>query len=316
MESMHRGAWVLVDPNGEILDGQGDPNQGVFGRSSTKSFQAVPLITSGAADAFGLGSEALALAMASHSGEEIHVSRVSATLATLGLRESDLGHGESPAWFDPPWAPRRKLTHGCSGKHAAFLAVARHLGQAPESYLDPDSAGQTLVRQSVLQLTGVAEEDVFVEIDGCSAPTFRLPLQALATGIARVSNPGAMPSVVADACRRLTDAAGAHPELVGGTVQRFDTDLMKATKGRLFSKMGAEGVVLIGAVGGGAGLSITIDDGAYRGFHALALAVLHRNGLLTTHELQQLEFWSSRVLRNAAGDQTGRVELTTESENS
>lgn len=308
VESAHRGAWVLADVDGNVIDGRGQSDQHVFARSSTKSIQALPLIESGAADALGVTPEELAVAIASHNGEPMHVQAASSLLARAGLAESDLLCGPERPTGTGTDAPAARITNNCSGKHAAFLATTVHLGEDPARYLLPDSSVQTLVRRAILEMTGAGPDEVTTAIDGCSAPTFRLPLHALATGLARMTSPAALAAERAGACRRLVAAAGAHPELVGGTsTARFDTQLMQATNGRVFAKTGAEGVQTVGVVGAGVGLAAKIDDGSRRALPPLVLSVLHRLGHLGDDEVSALGEWLDPVRRNHDGLEIGNT---------
>jgi L-asparaginase II len=312
VESIHRGAWVLADTSGSVLAHAGEPEQLVFGRSATKSFQALPLIESGAVDAFDLPDQSIAGAVSSHSGEAQHVAAVSKTLAAIGLGVDALQCGPAAPFISGPTAEKQRIMHCCSAKHAGFLALSQHLNADPGDYLAPGGAVQMLVHQAVLEITGADPAMVTRATDGCSAPTFRLPLRAMATGIARIANPEmAMlaPSRVA-ACQRITGAAAAYPELVAGSVGRLCTDLIKVTNGRLFAKSGAAGVYFVGAVGANRGLAIKIDDASEQAREPAVLALLQRFDLLSTHEANQLAAWTNPEILNADELVVGHQEFT------
>lgn len=312
VESLHRGTWVVTNTAGNVLHGAGDPHQLVFGRSSTKSFQALPLIESGAADAFKLPTESIAVALASHSGEPQHEAAVSRTLELIGLDADALQCGPQAPMGSATGAAGSRIDNNCSGKHAGFLAVSQHLGADPADYLNPAGQVQTLVRDALTQITGADPNTVTTAIDGCSAPTFRLPLQAMATGIARITNPelAGLPSLRTAACKQLTNAAAQFPELVAGSKDRICTDLIKASNGRLFAKIGAEGVYFVGVVGGNLGLAVKIDDGNMRAFSPLLTRLLRRFDLLSEAELLNLAAWSSDEITNWDGLVVGRFELS------
>ncbi len=316
VESQHRGAWVLVDSAGDVVDGAGAFRRPVFARSSTKSIQALPLIESGAASAFGLGPVELALACSSHNAEDCHTQPVTQLLGRLGL---DSGHllcgatapgdpnvrrqlfasGESPS----------ALHHNCSGKHAAFLALAAHLGDAPASYLDPASAGQAAVRGAMVDMCDLLDGDWETAIDGCSAPTFRLPLHKLALGLARVANPDDLTAARRAACNSLTAAVAAHPELVAGNHKRLCTALSRVTGGRLFPKVGAEAIYVIGVRGADRGLALKVDDGNLVAMNRIVLGLLEKLKLVSRNELDELRNWTDDTLHNDAGLEIGRTEL-------
>ncbi len=309
VESIHRGAWVSTDANGSVLASLGDPYQLTYPRSATKSFQALPLLLTGAADAFGFDDGDLALAIASHSGESIHVERVLTTLARLDLTEDDLRCGtQRPI---APWSTeaKRRASMNCSGKHVGFLAVARQLDVDPATYLDPDGAVQRAVYDATRRITGADDNELSLATDGCSAPTYRMPLARLAQGMARVANPDGLDDDLAAACRRLTAAAAARPELVGGTKHRSDTDLMRVTNGRLFAKVGAEAVLVVAEVGGDAAFAIKIDDGGDRAIAPIMLDVLVANGRLSESEREALTEWNGRDIENWDGLVVGRIDV-------
>ena len=314
-ESVHRGAWCLVDTSGEVLAGAGDLRQPYFARSSVKALQALALLESGAAERYHLSDEELALVIASHAGEECHTEVVRRVLERLGLGVRHLCCGVH-APFDERTRrelrtrgePATALHNNCSGKHVGFLALAKHLGVPSESYLDPESAGQRLVRAALAEMSGVPVSELAPELDGCSAPTFRLPLAALATAFARLANPAALAPARRAAAERLTRVAGAHPVLVAGSARWLDTDLLRASGGRLFAKYGAEAVQAVGVVGGGRGFALKIDDGGLRALQAFVPAILERLGLLQASELAALASGREPRLVNFAGLDVGRIE--------
>ncbi len=316
VESIHRGAWVLMHANGDVLDGAGAFDFPIYARSSTKALQALSLVESGAADALELGPKELALTLSSHSGEEIHTSVVGGILRRLGLAASDLRCGSHPP-LDPNARHRLRaeggelcaLHHNCSGKHAGFLALGKHLGDEPADYINPDSRGQTLVRQAMLEMTDVHPDELTTAVDGCSAPTFRLPLRNLALGIARFSNPGPFSPERRLACERLASAAASNPDLIGGTHERICSAILRATGGRLFPKVGAEAVYVIGERGGDRALAIKMDDGQSRGLHLVILHLLQRFGLAPEPELEALSAWAAGPTSNNAGLAVGRTEV-------
>jgi L-asparaginase II len=316
VESQHRGAWVLVDSAGAVLDGAGEWDFPVFARSSVKSFQALPLLETGAGERFAYSEAELALALASHNAEEQHTSRVRALLERLGLDSCALQCGPQPPG-DP--AARRALAergeeptalhNNCSGKHAGFLALALHLGGGPERYLDPRSESQRLVRKAVLEITGTPTDELGDAIDGCGAPTFRLPLTRIATGFARIANPSGLPPERRRACEAMLRAVEHHPELIAGRHQRICTELARLSGGRLFPKIGGEAVYGVGVRGLDRGLAIKMDGGSARGLHALLVRLLERFELLDADGIRSLETWRARTLMNWGGLPVGSTEV-------
>ena len=284
VESVHRGRYVVRDAGGGTLGSLGDPEGLVHLRSSAKPFQALPLVFSGAADAFGLTSEEIAVACASHNAEARHLSAVRSILRKAGLSEADLQSGAHPPLHAPTAARLLKSDeeprpiHGnCSGKHAGMLAVCAHAGWDPAGYRDPDGPLQKLVRRTVAKLCGLGSEEIWIAGDNCGVPVFVLPLGNLAVGFARLAaegEAGDFPEDLAEAVRRVREAMRRHPFMVAGT-GRFDTALMKATD--LVAKSGAEGV-FAAAHPDGWGLALKVSDGASRAVAPTAIAALSRRG--------------------------------------
>ncbi|MGA8693443.1 MAG: asparaginase, partial [Xanthobacteraceae bacterium] len=190
VESRHRGAVAVSDAEGRSVFALGDVTAPVFPRSGVKALQALPLIEQGAADRFGLNDEELALACASHSGEAAHVAGVERMLTKAGLDPSDLRCGAhwpiaqaAAAAVARSGAPS-PLHNNCSGKHAGFLCVARALGADPADYWRPEHPVQRLVRSVLEDFTGAALGEACCAIDGCSVPTWAVPLHNLAQALA------------------------------------------------------------------------------------------------------------------------------------
>jgi len=283
VESIHRGSIAVADGSGKIVFALGDLETPVYPRSSLKPIQALPLVESGAADAFGLGPEEIALACASHSGEPMHTTRVAAWLARIGCTEKDLACGAHPSRYEPVAEDmvRRgekptRIFNNCSGKHTGFLSVARHWDIATKGYERHDHPVQQAVLHDLSELSG-ATGDIPWGVDGCAAPNFALPLAAQARAFAQMAGPRGA---------RIVAAMTAHPELVSGT-GRACAILMRSAKGRAAVKTGAEGFFAGIVPELGYGIALKIDDGAGRAAETAMAAMLARLGLLGGDEPAQ-----------------------------
>jgi L-asparaginase II len=293
VESGHRGAVAVTDADGNLLLALGDVARPIFPRSAVKSMQTLPLIESGAADAFGLGAEELAVACASHSGETIHLAAVRKLLAKAGLDETMLACGAH--WPIGENASRELVRAGktptsihnnCSGKHAGMLATAVHLGLDPRGYEHADHPVQEAIRLVLSETCGVRLDRDAMGIDGCSIPTFAFPLRGLAMGFARLATAKGLSASRAGAARRLMQACFAHPVLVAGD-GRFDTVAMRGLAPTVFAKGGAEGVHCASLPELGIGIAVKVDDGAKRGAetalaHVIAALVPDARRVLST----------------------------------
>lgn len=278
LESVHVGHAVVCDDSGQIVQAWGDSGLLVLPRSSAKMIQALPLIESGAAREFSLTSEQLALACASHQGAEIHVSRVHRWLSDLGLDDAALRCGPQPtrdaalhAEMIRSGAPTCQVHNNCSGKHAGFLTLTKHLGAGPE-YVDLDHPLQCAIIEAWERLT---EETVAGHgIDGCSAPNFATSLHGVARAMARFAS-----SDVDSAAGRLTQAMAMHPDLVAGE-SRACTNLMRAMGGRVAIKTGAEGFFVAIIPEKKLGVALKISDGGTRASETAIAAILVKLGVL------------------------------------
>ncbi len=314
-ESVHRGVLVAVE-DGRVTIRRGDPERVVYYRSSSKPLQALEVVLSGAADAYGFSPEELALAAGSHSGEPRHVAVARSILAKAGVPEDALrcgGHRSSNP--EVAWEQRRdgipvtSILSNCSGKHSAMLAAARFRGAPLDGYLDPKHPVQVAIRGHVALLGGIDAERVHAGIDGCGAPAFAVPMIAMARSIARVAAPHDVPEPHASAARRVVAAMLAHPDMVGGT-DRFDTDLMRAAPGRIVAKAGAEGVHVVAVPERRFGMAVKVDDGSDRGYRAVVIEVLHRMGVLSDADADHVrQKHAPSLQKNLAGTPVGRIEV-------
>jgi len=281
LESLHHGHAVICDEAGQIVEAWGDPDAVILPRSSCKMVQALPLIESGAADAFGLTPEQLALSCASHNGAAIHTDRVQRWLGDLGLSDADLRCGpQTPS--DPPARDALTCAHekpcqyhnNCSGKHSGFLTLSKHLNAGPE-YVDPAHPVQRAVRDAFESLTAMTSPGY--GIDGCSAPNFATTVHGLACAMAFFAAPDN--STRGTAARRLIEAMTAHPDLVAGE-GRACTELMRAMGGRVAIKTGAEGVFIAILPEQKLGIALKIEDGATRASECAMASILVKLGAL------------------------------------
>ena len=310
VESRHRVGVVVSEPNGRIVFSLGDAGNEVFPRSAVKAIQALPLVESGAADEFGFGSPELALAQASHNGEPEHTALAGAMLAHAGLGEGDLECGVHAPLYKPAAEALvaagemlSQLHNNCSGKHAGFLAAARAMGLRTEGYVQAAHPVQQAVREAMQSLTGAAHDPVHCGIDGCSIPTFRVPLASLALGFARFGSGVGLSASRAAAARRIYEAAAASPFHVAGT-GRFCTEALTLLRGRALVKTGAEGVFCAAVPSRGFGIALKAADGSTRAAEAVMAALLAR---LFPDMEEPLLRWSQALIMTRRGKVVGAV---------
>ena len=312
-ESRHRVACAVADASGRLVHRWGDVERPVFPRSALKPIQALPLIETGAADAFGLGDAEIALACASHAGEPMHVETVTAWLARIGLGVDDLecgshapSHEASAAALWRSGAAPVATHNNCSGKHTGFLTGARHLGEETRGYVARDHPVQRRVAAVIGEMAGVDMAAAPSGLDGCCIPTFAIPLTALAIAMARFADPSSLPETRRAAIARIRTAMAARPELIAGS-GRFCTRLMAETQGRVLAKGGAEGVYALALPALGLGIALKVDDGAGRASEVAAAAALMRIGGLGDADLRSIADLAVTSLINRGGQRVGEV---------
>lgn len=315
VENRHRGAFCVVDASGKVLASAGDINANIYPRSAIKSLQALALFQSGAVEKFGLDDRDLALACASHQGEEFHTEGVTRFLEKIGMSAADLECGAHPPSNK---AARKALTakgekpsnlhNNCSGKHAGMLAVAKALGVDPKGYIEKDHPVQVMVRECVATMLGVPLSPDACGRDGCSIPTWGAPIVSFATAFAKLSaGTNDLPAVYASAGDRLFNAAAAHAELVSGT-DGFDTDAMKAFQGDLMVKIGAAGVFCGAIRGKNLGFALKCDDGNMKAAEAMVAALIGQ--ITVPNEVQKKELGkrTAAVEKNWRGFEVGQTQ--------
>jgi L-asparaginase II len=308
VECVHHGAAVALDARGEILFAHGDPQARTFLRSAVKCWQALPLVESGAADRYRFTAQELALACASHEGEDAHVAVASSMLGKLGLDPAHLRCGAHPP-YDRQAAlalarrgePPSNLHNNCSGKHAGMLAACLHRGWSIADYPEPSHPLQLEIRARIAAAAGLREEQLAHAIDGCGVPTWFLSLARMARMFSALGNAAAD-----EPLGRLAQAMRAHPEMVAGG-HIFDTRLAAATRGRVLAKRGGAALGCA-ATREGVGIAVKCGDGAGDVVPVLLMRVLAALGLLGVAEREALREFAAPAQRNVAGREVGVLE--------
>lgn len=314
VESRHAGAFAVVDASGKVVFSQGDIDQAIYPRSAIKALQALPLVETGAAERFGLTDAELALCCSSHSGEPDHVATAAAILTKAGRDVTTLECGAH--WPSREEAARElarsgvkplALHNNCSGKHAGFVCLACAEGVDPKGYVTRDHRVQFMVAAAVSEMTGApVTAETACGIDGCSIPTFGLPLKALALGFARFCTETGLGADRAAAAARLKRACAAHPFMVAGT-GRFCTDVMALLGARVFVKTGAEGVFCAAFPNLGLGIALKCADGAGRAAEVMMATLISKYVEMNADEERAFEKWRRPLITNWNGIEVGAV---------
>jgi len=324
VESRHRVHVAVVDATGRLVARAGDPDYSTFWRSAAKPFQALPLAADGVADRFGLGSEELAIACASHSSEPRQVELVREFLKKVGCGERDLLCGPHPPLSEA--VAKDYQTRGvrltavysnCSGKHTGMLALARHHGWPTEFYTRPEHPVQQRCLTEVSRWTDVPVQRLGTATDGCGVVCYALPLRNMAVAYARLGsgergagpdgahrNDGPQRHEPLPAPQfRVIEAMLRHPDLIAGS-GRPCTDMMRAHPGRVLTKVGAEGVYSALVIPESLGIALKVEDGNSEAAALAVAAVLTQLGVKP-----QPESLTVRAHINSRGDKVGELRV-------
>ena len=340
VESRHRVHIAVVDAAGRLVARAGDSDLVTFWRSAAKPFQALPFVVDGAADRFGLGSEELAIACASHSSEPRQVELVRAFLKKVGCSERDLLCGPHPPLSEA--VAKDYQTRGvrltavysnCSGKHTGMLALARHHGWPTEFYTRPEHPVQQRCLEEVARWTGVPAQRLGTATDGCGVVCYALPIRNMAWAYARLGNAewgmrnaesqgevelrvtlprdsafrighSALESFrTPHSALRIVEAILRHPDLIAGE-GRPCTELMRAHPGRVLAKVGAEGVYSALLMPEGLGVTLKVEDGNSPAAALAIVAVLVELGVQPQPESLRV-----RDHVNSRGDKVGELRV-------
>ena len=313
VESRHRAAVAVVDSAGRVVLSAGDIERPIYARSAIKSIQALAMVESGAADAFGVGEAELALACASHSGEPRHVAAAEAWLARIGCSVSDLECG--PQMPRPEPALIALLAGGglptaahnnCSGKHCGILTLARHLGAPTKGYVNYEHPAQQRILGVLEAMTGLDLGTAPRGADGCGIPVIGIPLGNVALAMARLGAPDDQPEARQAACRRIREAVAAEPFMIAGS-GRFDTLVMERSGAKALVKTGAEGVYCASFPELGLGAALKVDDGAGRAAQIVMGRLLRRFDILSEEEARDLGCVLGAPVHNRPGLTVGEV---------
>jgi L-asparaginase II len=317
VESIQRGDLAIVDYTGRLLYSAGHPREKVtFIRSASKPIQAIPVVTSGAADHYQFTDRELAIFCASHNAEQIHVDTIRGILKKIGLDESALQCGrhlpldkEAANQLLKDGLEPTEVHSNCSGKHSGMLALAQHMGWDTTNYLNVDHPVQKAMRQSVASFAGMKTDEIVLGTDGCGVPVFGLPVYNMALAWARLAKPEILGDEKANAAHRITKAMTAYPMLVAGT-GRLCTGLMTHLNGRLVAKSGAEGVYCAAILEQGIGLALKMEDGNGRADGPVIIDALRQMGFLSEADLNNLQSFHKPTIYNHRGDVVGESHAT------
>lgn len=307
-ESIHRGHVVVIDTKGTVLYQVGDPEFRICLRSCAKPLQALPIITTGAADRFNVTPAELAVMSGSLNGQDFQVQAIISILNKIGLDESHLqcgvhrpSHRATATTLEQAGKKPTPIHNNCAGKHSAMLTLCVHHEWPLDNYLNREHPVQQLIVKTVASLTEVPTEQIGIGIDGCGVPVFFLPLKNLARSYAKLT------STSNKAITRLMEATLSHPEMIAGD-ERLCTDIMRALGKKVFAKTGAEGGYALSLMEKGWGVAIKIEDGNNRALEPVIIETLKQLNILTKEEEDTLKSYHHPFIKNHRKEIVGTIE--------
>lgn len=314
IDNTHYGHIAVVNSLGNVLYEYGDPLYPVFGRSTLKPIQVLPLIETGAADYFRLTDAEVALCASSHSGKTEHREAVQELLARVGRTEKDLICGITPPLNQSDLEDMVKqeggtnrLSNCCSGVHAGMIATAVYCREPVLGYEDLRHPVQQRVLFAVRDLTCCPAQNIQIGMDGCGIPTYGMPLAHVAWGIAQfaVQEPGR--GNRDESINRVFEAMVTHPEMVT-EYDSYNTKLMKAFSGRILAKEGAKGLYGFCDRETGIGVALKIEDGGKEQIPTIVNEILQQLHIGTTEQLQPIATYTKQKIENTCNQVVGYME--------
>ena len=315
IESVHCGSVAVVDAEGKLIYSFGNSYFVTYLRSSAKPFQAIPLITSGAAKEFGLTQKEIAIISGSHNGQKIHIDVVRNVLKKIVLSEKNLQCGvHIPHYYTannitPPAGTKfTPIHHNCSGKHSGILAMCVYSGWDIKYYLDKNHPAQKLILKSISEICQYPEKMIGIGIDGCGVPVHAMPIYNMALGFSNLINYNSKDEKTSKAYKLIVDSMRKYPEMVSGE-GRLDLSLAIASKNNILAKAGGEALSCSGILDRGWGMAVKIADGTQRAIGPAVIETLKQMGLLNEKQICKIKKFSHPLIKNFRGDQVGFIQV-------
>ena len=312
-ESIHKAKCLVKNSNFITILSSGHRKDFIYPRSAIKIFQALPFINSGAPEKYFLNEKDLAISCSSHCGELKHIDVLKDWLKKINLSTRNLKCGihnpinnESSNNLLLNKQKPTQLHNNCSGKHLAMLSGCLANKMEYYNYVDYDHPYQKLIRNSLEYFTESSIKPKCIGIDGCNAPQYAFSIDNLTNAIINLINKKNTKNCYSKAIYTLLNAIAKYPLLIGGK-KRFDSEVIRHTKGRIFCKGGAEGVLLFVDTSKNIGGIIKIEDGNERAIPPLAMKIFFKLKLLSSNEKRNLIRWTEQILYNHAKKAVGKI---------
>lgn len=316
IESLHDGYICVTDAEKNIIYSIGNPNAGIFLRSSGKPIYAVALANSGALDRFDLSLKEFAITCSSHEGQAFHRKIILSILKKIGLSEKDLDCGhkypESQKVHDALVMLCKRPTpifSNCSGKHTGLLTLCQYYNYPVKDYIKADHPINNLIKRTMAELLECDENEVITGTDGCTLPTYFLTLHQTSWLYARIARGSEGNDKYSKSFGLIQEAMRTYPRVIRGD-DTFCTDLIEYTKGRAIGKIGAEGIYCISVPEKQLGVCIKMSDGHPWSSFPVAVRVLEELDVLNSKAIRKLEKWALPQIKDDKGNILGYIHPT------
>ena len=316
VESTHQVKALVTNVDGKVLLSTNNDNEYFFPRSSIKIFQAIPFAMSNAIKNYKLNNKHIALACASHKGEKFHIKELKKWISKINLKTKNLQCGihaplDKRASEQIIYSRKKfnELHNNCAGKHLGMLTSCLVNNQSITNYLDYNHVHQKNIRKIFNKFTESKLSKKNFSLDGCSAPQYSFKIKSISKALNNLIKSYKNNYDYSDQVRTLVNSILENPEFIGGTVS-FDTKVIKASKGRIFCKSGAEGVFLFVDFQNEISGVIKITDGNERAIPIAILNIFKKFKVMSKVELKNLEKKEKFELKNHAGRNIGCISLT------
>ena len=313
VESSHYVKAIVINSKDKVIYSTNNGKDFIYPRSSIKIFQSIPLILSGAAGHYNLNDKQIALSASSHFGEKMHIKYLSKWLKKIKIKENLLRCGvhnplniESSNKLLMSGKKSSELYNNCSGKHLGMITTCMYKNYSINNYVNLNHPIQKEILSILESFTETKVKNKFKSIDGCTLPQYAFSIESLTLAMLKVSCFNKLQSDISLCLNKLLYCITNNPFFIGGS-NRFDSELIKITKGRIFCKQGAEGVLLFSDMKNKYGGVLKVKDGNNRAIPAATLSLLKKIGSLNINELNKLKKWNPEILFNHSNKKVGMI---------
>ena len=313
IESVHEIKVAVLDSKEKTIFSTKNNKDITYPRSAIKIFQSIPLILSGAAEFYNLTDKQIAISSSSHFGEPSHIKILKDWLKKTNIKEQYLKCGiHNPLNLNSSnnlLLSRKKpspIYNNCSGKHLGMLTTSKYKKYSIKNYTNFNHPIQKSILRILEEFNECKVPQKSKAIDGCSAPQYAFPLMNLALSMMKISIFDKLRFDFSYSINKLLHCISNYPFYIGGT-GRFDSELIHITKGRIFCKIGAEGVLMFADMKNKFGGILKVMDGNQRAIPSATINLLKKIGSLDKNELNKLKKWDPEILYNHSMKKIGKI---------